>query len=124
MALLQLIPCSFRCSANIIPSKGSACCREHSNSYGDHSILHSISRGYSLPCSTPGTPLSHQVVEEVRKFFNEKVYQTLIPRNVTLSEAPSHGRPAILYDARSKGAQSYLSLAKEMLDENGFRQGA
>jgi chromosome partitioning protein len=68
--------------------------------------------------------LSHQVVEEVRKFFNEKVYKTLIPRNVTLSEAPSHGKPAILYDARSKGAQSYLSLAKEMLDENGFRQGA
>jgi len=68
--------------------------------------------------------LSHQVVEEVRKFFNEKVYKTLIPRNVTLSEAPSHGKPAILYDARSKGAQSYLSLAKEMLDENGFRQGS
>jgi len=68
--------------------------------------------------------LSHQVVEEVRKFFNEKVYKTLIPRNVTLSEAPSHGKPAILYDARSKGAQSYLSLAKEMLNENGFRQGA
>ena len=68
--------------------------------------------------------LSHQVVEEVRKFFNEKVYKTMIPRNVTLSEAPSHGRPAILYDARSKGAQSYLSLAKEMLNENGFRQGS
>jgi chromosome partitioning protein len=59
--------------------------------------------------------LSHQVAEEVRKFFREKVYHTLIPRNVSLSEAPSHGKPAILYDARSKGAQSYLSLAKEML---------
>ncbi|MBF0559174.1 MAG: ParA family protein [Nitrospirae bacterium] len=68
--------------------------------------------------------LSHQVAEEVRKFFNEKVYKTYIPRNVALSEAPSHGRPAILYDARSKGAQSYLLLAKEMLNENGFRQGA
>ncbi len=68
--------------------------------------------------------LSHQVVSEVRKFFNEKVYNTLIPRNVTLSEAPSHGLPAILYDVRSKGAQSYLSLAKEMLNENGIRQGA
>ncbi|MGD0283671.1 MAG: AAA family ATPase [Dissulfurispiraceae bacterium] len=68
--------------------------------------------------------LSHQVVEEVRKFFSEKVYKTLIPRNVTLSEAPSHGKPAILYDVRSKGAQSYLLLAKEMLNENGFRQGA
>lgn len=59
--------------------------------------------------------LSHQVAEEVKKFFKEKVYQTVIPRNVTLGEAPSHGKPAILYDARSKGAQSYLSLAKEML---------
>jgi chromosome partitioning protein len=61
--------------------------------------------------------LSHQVAAEVRKFFSEKVYQTAIPRNVTLGEAPSHGKPAILYDARSKGAQSYLSLAMEVLDE-------
>ncbi len=68
--------------------------------------------------------LSHQVAEEVRKFFKEKVYKTLIPRNVTLGEAPSYGKPAILYDARSKGAQSYLSLAKEILNENSIRQGA
>jgi chromosome partitioning protein len=68
--------------------------------------------------------LSHQVAEEVRKFFREKVYKTLIPRNVTLGEAPSHGKPAILYDARSKGAQSYLSLAKEILNENSIRQRA
>jgi len=68
--------------------------------------------------------LSTQVADEVRKFFKEKVYNTQIPRNVTLGEAPSHGKPAILYDARSKGAQSYLSLAKEILNENGLRQGA
>lgn len=68
--------------------------------------------------------LSHQVAEEVRKFFKEKVYKTLIPRNVTLGEAPSYGKPAILYDARSKGAQSYLSLAKEILNENSIRQRA
>lgn len=68
--------------------------------------------------------LSRQVAEEVRKFFKEKVYNTLIPRNVTLGEAPSHGKPAILYDVRSKGAQSYLSLAKEILNENGIRQRA
>jgi chromosome partitioning protein len=66
--------------------------------------------------------LSHQVAEEVRKFFIDKVYQTIIPRNVTLGEAPSHGKPAILYDARSKGAQSYLSLAKEILNESCIRQ--
>jgi chromosome partitioning protein len=65
--------------------------------------------------------LSRQVAEEVRRFFRERVYKTLIPRNVTLGEAPSHGKPAILYDARSKGAQSYLSLAKEILDENSLR---
>lgn len=68
--------------------------------------------------------LSHQVAAEVRKFFGEKVYHTLIPRNVTLGEAPSHGKPAILYDARSKGAQSYLSLAKEILNEGSIRKRA
>jgi len=68
--------------------------------------------------------LSHQVAEEVRRFFRDKVFDTLIPRNVTLAESPSHGKPAILYDVRSKGAQSYLSLAKEMLRENGIRQRA
>ncbi|TAN44891.1 MAG: chromosome partitioning protein ParA [Nitrospirae bacterium] len=68
--------------------------------------------------------LSHQVVAEVQKFFSDKVYKTVIPRNVVLGEAPSHGKPAILYDPRSKGAQSYLALAKEILNENGFRKGA
>jgi chromosome partitioning protein len=68
--------------------------------------------------------LSRQVAEELRRHFGKKVYDTVIPRNVTLAEAPSHGKPALLYDARSRGAQSYLSLAKEMLNENGVRQGA
>lgn len=67
--------------------------------------------------------LSRQVAEELRRHFGSKVYETVIPRNVTLAEAPSHGKPALLYDARSRGAQSYLSLAKEMLNENGVRQG-
>jgi chromosome partitioning protein len=65
--------------------------------------------------------LSHQVAEEVRKFFKEKVYHTIIPRNVTLGEAPSHGKPAIVYDSHSKGAQSYLALAMEMLYEKRTR---
>jgi len=68
--------------------------------------------------------LAGEVAQEVRKFFGDKVYQTVIPRNVTLGEAPSYGKPAILYDIRSKGAQSYLALAKELLNENGARQGA
>lgn len=66
--------------------------------------------------------LSQEVAAEVRKHFGDKVYNTVIPRNVTLGEAPSYGKPAILYDVRSKGAQSYLSLAKEILNENGIRQ--
>ncbi len=60
--------------------------------------------------------LSRQVEEEIRKHFKEKVYKTMIPRNVSLSEAPSFGKPIITYDIRSKGAQSYLSLAREVLD--------
>jgi chromosome partitioning protein len=70
------------------------------------------------------TVLSRQVAEEVKSFFREEVYETVIPRNVTLSEAPSHGKPVILYDARSRGAQSYLQLAKEILNENSAGQGA
>ncbi|MEW6410460.1 MAG: AAA family ATPase [Nitrospirota bacterium] len=67
--------------------------------------------------------ISHQVIEEVRRHFEDKVFETVIPRNVTLSEAPSHGKPVILYDVRSRGAQSYLSLAKEVMDnaKNGVR---
>jgi len=80
--------------------------------------------GILLTMFDPRNTLSHQVAGEVRRFFKEKVYTTLIPRNVTLGEAPSHGKPAILYDARSKGAQSYLSLAKEILHENSVRPRA
>jgi len=68
--------------------------------------------------------LAHQVAEEVKKHFGDKVYQTIIPRNIALGEAPSHGKPALLYDVRSRGAQSYLALAKEMLRENSVRQRA
>jgi chromosome partitioning protein len=64
--------------------------------------------------------LANQVAAELRQHFGDKVYKTIIPRNVTLAEAPSHGKPVLLYDIRSKGAQSYLSLAKEVLgNENG-----
>lgn len=59
--------------------------------------------------------LSLQVEEEVRKHFKETVCRTIIPRNVRLSEAPSHGKPILLYDINSKGAQGYLSLAKELI---------
>ncbi len=59
--------------------------------------------------------LSHQVAEEVKKYFGQVVFQTVIPRNVRLSEAPSHGLPVILYDVKSKGSLAYMDLAKEFL---------
>jgi chromosome partitioning protein len=59
--------------------------------------------------------LSLQVAEEVRQHFKRAVFETIIPRNVRLSEAPSYGKPALLYDVRSSGAQSYLTLAKELI---------
>jgi len=62
------------------------------------------------------TNLGQQVANDVRDFFKEKVFRTVIPRNVRLGEAPSHGMPVILYDGKSRGAEAYLALAKEMLD--------
>ncbi|MFW5730723.1 MAG: ParA family protein [Desulfonatronovibrionaceae bacterium] len=59
--------------------------------------------------------LAHQVTVEVRKFFQDKVLESVIPRNVRLSEAPSHGRPAITYDIRSTGSHAYLGLAREVI---------
>jgi len=61
------------------------------------------------------TNLSQQVVEEVRRFFGEKVFTTIIPRNVRLSEAPSHGQPIILYDPQCRGSQAYRDLAREVM---------
>ncbi|HEN8349640.1 TPA: ParA family protein [Enterococcus faecium] len=61
------------------------------------------------------TNLGNEVVEEVRKYFREKVYETIIPRNIHLSEAPSHGKPIIDYDPRSRGAEVYQALAKEVV---------
>jgi len=59
--------------------------------------------------------LSKQVEDDVRQYMGDKVYQSVIPRNVRVSEAPSHGKPALLYDFKSPGAQAYLRLAKEMI---------
>ncbi|MCM3588136.1 AAA family ATPase [Mesobacillus maritimus] len=61
------------------------------------------------------TNLGIQVIEEVKKYFQDKVYKTIIPRNIRLSEAPSHGEPIIIYDPKSRGAEVYLDLAKEVL---------
>ncbi len=60
--------------------------------------------------------LNNQVQAEIRSHFGDRVFQSTIPRNITLAEAPSHGKPAVFYDAVSKGAQAYLALAKEVLE--------
>jgi chromosome partitioning protein len=59
--------------------------------------------------------LCHQVADEVRKFFPQQVFDAIIPRNVRLSESPSHGLPVILYDPSCRGAQSYMELAQEIV---------
>ena len=64
------------------------------------------------------TNLSNQVVKEVKKYFEDKVYKTVIPRNVRLSEAPSYGMPISIYDPKSKGAKAYDKFAKELLKNN------
>ncbi len=69
--------------------------------------------GVVLTMFDPRNNLAHQVAEEVKKHFF--VFESVIPRNVRLSEAPSHGKPALLYDVQSKGAQAYLALARELL---------
>ena len=63
--------------------------------------------------------LSQQVLKEVQDYFGDKVYQTLINRNVRLGEAPSHGKPIVLYDAASTGSQNYMDLVSEILNQNG-----
>lgn len=69
------------------------------------------------------TNLTHQVAQDLRDYFGKQVFKTVIPRNVRLAEAPSHGKPILLYDIRSRGAESYLALAKEIMknDKTGPR---
>jgi len=62
------------------------------------------------------TNLGQQVANDVRGFFKQKVFRTVIPRNVRLGEAPSHGMPVLLYDPKSRGAEAYVKLAREVLE--------
>jgi chromosome partitioning protein len=71
------------------------------------------------------TNLARQVADDLREFFGKEVFRTIIPRSVRLAEAPSYGKPILLYDVRSRGAESYIKLAKEILEnEQGYGQSA
>ena len=65
------------------------------------------------------TNLGLEVVQDIKSYFKERVYDTIIPRLVRLSEAPSHGKPIIYYDSKSRGAEAYINLAKEVISRNG-----
>lgn len=72
----------------------------------------------------PRSTLAQQVAAELKNHFGDKVFNTVIPRNIRLAEAPSHGLPGIVYDRASKGAQAYIELARELLDRHGIAVGA
>jgi chromosome partitioning protein len=82
--------------------------------------------GFLLTMFDERTNLSNQVVSDLRDFLGSQVFSTIVPRNVRLAEAPSHGKPIIMYDIKSKGADSYLRLAKEVINnvKKGTGQGA
>ena len=63
--------------------------------------------------------LGLDVIEEIRSYFKNKVYDTIIPRLIRLAEAPSHGKPIVAYDPKSKGSEAYINLAKEVIMRNG-----
>jgi chromosome partitioning protein len=80
--------------------------------------------GIVLTMFDPRNNLSTQVVQDVRDFMGDKVYETIIPRNVRVSEAPSHGKPVLLYDLKCTGAQAYLRLASEIIQRERSLQAA
>ena len=81
-------------------------------------------RGVLLTMFDKRNKLSGEVDTEARKFFNNKVYETVIPRNVRLSEAPSHGKPVLIYDKMSSGSKAYISFAKEFLEQEKIMESA
>lgn len=76
--------------------------------------------GVLLTMFDPRNKLTHEVVKELKSHFPEKLFDSVIPRNIKLSEAPSFGKPIVIYDLESKGAQAYLDLARELLKRNGL----
>ena len=80
--------------------------------------------GIVLTMFDPRNNLSNQVVQDVRQFMGDKVYDTVIPRNVRVSEAPSYGKPVLLYDLKCTGSQAYLKLASEIIQRERALQAA
>ncbi len=83
-----------------------------------------IIRGVLLTMFDKRNKLSSEVEQEARKFFKNKVYKTVIPRNVRLSEAPSHGTPVLVYDKKCSGSKSYLSFAEEFMEQENVMESA
>jgi chromosome partitioning protein len=79
-----------------------------------------IIEGVLLTMYDDRTNLAQQVTETLREYFKDRMFQTVIPRNVRLAEAPSHGKPVALYDARSRGSEAYFDLAAELMERNGI----
>ena len=90
------------------------------------SFSHNLAiEGIVLTMYDDRTSLTRQVAQDLKDFFQGEVFETVIPRNIRLAEAPSHGKPILLYDMRSKGAESYMKLAKEMItNEQRKRESA
>jgi len=78
--------------------------------------------GVLLTMLTANTNLGLEVIESIRNFFKERVYETIIPRLIRLAEAPSHGKPILEYEPRSRGTLAYLNLAKEVIERNGTKE--
>ena len=83
------------------------------------SLQHSLKiEGILLTMFDERTNLARQVADDLREFFGKEVFRTVIPRSIRLAEAPSYGKPILLYDVRSRGAESYIKLAKEILEND------
>jgi chromosome partitioning protein len=84
---------------------------------------HSLAiEGILLTMYDDRTNLTKQVADDLKEFFEDQIFKTVIPRSVRLAEAPSYGKPILLYDVRSKGAESYIQLAKEILSNEQHRR--
>ena len=91
--------------------------------YTQHNLNPNLAiEGVLLTMLDVRTNLGLEVVEEIRSYFKDKVYNTIIPRLIRLTEAPSHGKPIVAYDPKSRGSEAYLNLAKEVIKANGTEQ--